>query len=244
MRRGIPKLFQNRGIHRRPLRFHGDAEKVARSNRIREQIAAPSPLAPPLEHESQQCQLSRPTCRGSVVFRRRSKTMSRPDRALHGQCKNSARGVRKNRAGRLWRHECALHLGKNAQRPNELANVRSNAVRNKCGRYTWRRIWRARRRLCPNIGLQQSRERRGSRAPTERAQVAAVDSLVPTGSPSRAFPSMSLGSRRLHSAEPPLRRNRISPCDLREARNIPLWGKKSAWPRKNKICFSSTASVF
>src|SRR3989442_7075939 len=74
MRRGIPKLFQNRWIHRRPLRFHGDAEKVARSNRIREQIAAPSPLAPPLEHESQQCQLSRPTCRGSVVFRRRSKT--------------------------------------------------------------------------------------------------------------------------------------------------------------------------
>src|SRR5438874_5832402 len=120
--------------------------------------------------------------------------MSRLDRALHGQCKSSARGVRKNRSGRLWRHECALHLGKNTQRPNELANVRSNAARNKCGRYTWRRIWRPRRRLFPNIGLQQSRERRGSRTPVERAYVAAVDSLVPTRSPSRAFPSTSLGS--------------------------------------------------
>src|SRR5438132_10526165 len=206
MRRGIPKLLQNRWIHRRPLRFHGDVEKVARSNRIREQIAAPSPLAPPLEHESQQCQLSRPTCRGSVVFRRRSKTMSRPDRALHGQCKNSARGVRKNRAGRLWRHECALHLGKNAQRPNELANVRSNAVRNKCGRYTWRRIWRARRRLCPNIGLQQSRERRGSRAPTERGQVGADDSIVRTESTSLSFPTMQHFFRLFHSAYSPLQR--------------------------------------
>jgi len=37
---------------------------------------------------------------------------------------------------------------------------------------------------------------------------------------------MSLGSRRLHSAEPPLRRNRISSCDLREARNISALGKE------------------
>jgi len=35
---------------------------------------------------------------------------------------NSARACEKNRSGRLWRHECALHLGKNAQRPDELAS--------------------------------------------------------------------------------------------------------------------------
>src|SRR6202035_2172616 len=136
--------------------------------------------------------------------------MSRADRALYGQRENPARSLRRNRSARVWRRECALHLGENPERPNELGIVRPDAARNQCSRNAGKWIRRARRRLFPNLGIQQSRERGGSRAPSRAVEI---------------------GSTSFR-------------CDLPEARNIAALGKKSAWPKRNKICSSFTASVF
>src|ERR1700724_3609812 len=49
-------------------------------------------------------------------------------------------------------------MGENAGWPNELADVRSNAARFKCGHHSGERFRRARRRLFPHLRVQQSRE--------------------------------------------------------------------------------------
>src|SRR4029077_20579906 len=107
---------------------HSDAENIAGANRLGKEIAAPCPVASALEHKGEQRQLSGATRCGSVVFTGRAQTGTYAHRSLHGQCKNFARRLYNERPGRLWRGERALYLGENAERPNELGNVRSNVV--------------------------------------------------------------------------------------------------------------------
>ena len=74
------------------------------------------------------------------------KAGARADRPLHGQRKTPSRRRGRCWAGGFWRCKRAVHLGENAGWPYELADVRSNVARAKCGHHAGCRLWRARRR--------------------------------------------------------------------------------------------------
>ena len=80
-------------------------------------------LASPLEHESQRRELSGATRRGSALQSGGPRAGPRAGRSLHGQRAHPERGRESRRPASLWRKECALHLGRDSARPNELANV-------------------------------------------------------------------------------------------------------------------------
>src|SRR4029077_10753237 len=85
-------------------------------------------LAPALEDEIKWRELSGATWRGGALFRGRSRASAGAYRSLHGQRAESARGSPPRRFRSTWRHQCSLHLGGNAARPNELANLRLDAA--------------------------------------------------------------------------------------------------------------------
>src|SRR4029077_9678942 len=85
-------------------------------------------LAPALEYEIKWRELSGTTWRGGALFRGRSRASAGAHRSLHGQRADSERGSPRRRLRSTWRHQCALHLGGNTARPNELADLRLDAA--------------------------------------------------------------------------------------------------------------------
>src|ERR1700682_1459065 len=106
MRHRVAEFFQDRRVYRRALRLHRHAENVAGANGVRKETSAAPALAPTLEHESEQRELSRATRRGSVVFAGRPQTSARACRSLYGQCENFTRSRDESRIASVWRNEC------------------------------------------------------------------------------------------------------------------------------------------
>src|ERR1700758_4739471 len=99
MRNRAAQFFQDWRIHWCSLRFYGDAEDVARANRVGKTFTAASALASSLEHESKQRELSSAARGGGALLTGRSQTMPSSHRSLYGQRQNPARCLRQDRHG-------------------------------------------------------------------------------------------------------------------------------------------------
>src|SRR6478672_4643521 len=120
MRGRVSKFLEEWRVHGRAVRFHGNAEGAPGASEGWAKAAAAFVMASPLEHESQQRELSGATRSRSSLHSRGKTTGARTDRSLHGKRANSARRSGASRAQSLRRRERALHLGGDAVWPNEL----------------------------------------------------------------------------------------------------------------------------
>src|SRR4051794_26670068 len=159
MRGRVSKFLEEWRVHRRALRFHGDAEGGPGAIEGWAKASAAFVMASPLEHEGQQRELSGATRSRSGLQSRGKATGARIDRSLHGQRPNSARSDGAGWSQSLRRRERALHLGGDAGGPDELADVRPDAPRSGGCDYAWEWFRRVRRGLFSDFRIQQPGKR-------------------------------------------------------------------------------------